>query len=124
MSKANGSYVKRVSRVIGLLNGKWTIQILCAMRDRPIRMGALRRAIPTASKKALTASLRRLEAEGFVLRRDMSGIVLRVEYEITEHMRGPITALLDSLSEWANASLGTKTSPGYREPVISKRSAE
>ncbi len=100
MPKIDGSYVKRVSLVIGLLNGKWTIQILCAMRDRPMRLSGLRRAIPTASKKALTASLRRLEAEGFVLRRDMSGVVLRVEYEITEHVRGPIIALLDSLSEW------------------------
>jgi DNA-binding HxlR family transcriptional regulator len=124
MSKENGSYVKRVLRVIGLLQGKWTIQILCAMRDRPIRMGALRRAIPTASKKALTASLRRLEAEGFVLRRDMSGAILRVEYEITEDMRGPVSALLDGLSEWANAHLDTNTSTGHRQMVGSKRSAE
>ena len=28
-------YVERVSRVIMLLQGKWTVQILCAMRERP-----------------------------------------------------------------------------------------
>jgi DNA-binding HxlR family transcriptional regulator len=102
MPKIDASYVERVSLVIRLLEGKWTIQMLCAMRDRPMRLSGLRRAIPAASKKALTASLRKLEAERFVLRRDMSDAILRVEYEIAEDMRGPIIALLDGLSEWAN----------------------
>jgi len=124
MWKVDGPYVKRVSRVVGLLNGKWTIQILCAMRDRPIRMGALRRAIPDASKKALTASLRRLEAEGFVLRRDMSGIVLRVEYELTEELRGPIIALLDHLSEWGNVHWDTDRSSGHRQHIMGKGSVK
>lgn len=105
MSKVDGSYAKRISRVMGLLDGKWTIQILCAMRDRPMRLSGLRRAFPTASKKAITASLRRLEAQGFVLRRDMSGAILRVEYEIREDIRGPIIELLDGLSEWAKTRL-------------------
>lgn len=56
------SYTGRVSRVVELLQGKWTVQILCAMRTRPVRLSELRRAIPPASKKALTASLRSLEA--------------------------------------------------------------
>ena len=112
----DASYVHRVSRVIGLLEGKWTIQMLCAMRDRPVRLGSLKRAIPAASKKALTAGLRRLEAEGFVLRRDMSAAILRVEYEITEDMRGPILALLDSLSEWASAHWDSDASAGNRLP--------
>lgn len=114
MLKIDAAYVERVARIIRLLEGKWTVQILYAMRDRPMRLGSLRRAIPTASKKALTASLRRLEAEGFVLRRDMSGAILRVEYEIKDEMRGPIIALLDGLSEWAKAHLDTNASIGHR----------
>jgi DNA-binding HxlR family transcriptional regulator len=124
MPKIDTSYVERVSRVVGILEGKWTTQILCAMRDRPIRMGSLRRAIPAASKKALTASLRRLEAEGFVLRRDMSAAILPVEYEITENMRGPITALLDGLSEWARAHWDTDTSIAHRNRVVNKRAVD
>ena len=115
--KIDISYVERISRVMRLLEGKWTIQILCALRDRPMRLSGFRRAIPAASKKALTASLRRLEAEGFVVRRDMSGAILRVEYEITENMRGPIKTLLDGLSEWANAHWNTATSTERRRRV-------
>jgi hypothetical protein len=39
-----------------------TVQILCAMRTGPVRLSELKREIPSASKKALTSSLRSLEA--------------------------------------------------------------
>jgi hypothetical protein len=59
-----------------------------------------KRAIPSASKKALTASLRSLEAARVVLRRDLSSSVLHVEYELADTMREPLVALLDHLGEW------------------------
>jgi DNA-binding HxlR family transcriptional regulator len=100
MSTMGTSYTGRVSRVIELLQGKWTVQILCAMRARPVRLSELKREIPPASKKALTANLRSLEAAHIVLRRDLSSSVLRVEYEITDTIREPLSALLDQLAEW------------------------
>jgi DNA-binding HxlR family transcriptional regulator len=100
MDKIDAGCVEQVSRVAQLLQGKWTIHILCAIRDRPLRLSGLKRAIPSASKKALTASLRALETEGFVRRRDMSSTVLRVEYEVVEAFRGPLMELLDHLAEW------------------------
>jgi DNA-binding HxlR family transcriptional regulator len=95
------SYSGRVSRVVELLQGKWTVQILCAMRGGPVRLSELKRAIPPASKKALTANLRSLEAARVVLRRDLSSSVLHVEYELADAMRYPLVALLDHLAEWA-----------------------
>jgi DNA-binding HxlR family transcriptional regulator len=86
-----------------MLQGKWTIQILCAMRERPKRLSELRRAIPSASKKALTASLRSLEAAQIVLRRDLSSSVLRVEDEIADTTHEPLAALLDQLAEWGRS---------------------
>lgn len=103
MLEIDSIYVKHVSRVIELLQGKWTVQILCAMRDHPKRLSELRRAIPLASKKALTASLRSLEAAQIVLRRDLSSSVLRVEYEIADTVREPLSALLDQLAEWGRS---------------------
>jgi DNA-binding HxlR family transcriptional regulator len=100
MNAMGTSYTGRVSRVIELLQGKWTVQILCAMRARPVRLSGLKREIPSASKKALTASLRSLEAAHIVLRRDLSSSVLRVEYEIADTIREPLSALLDQLAEW------------------------
>ncbi len=94
------SYARRISEVIALLEGKWTIQILCAMRERPTRLSQLRRAIPSASKKALTSSLRSLEVARIVRRNDLSSSVLHVEYELAETSRAKVLELLDQLSEW------------------------
>jgi DNA-binding HxlR family transcriptional regulator len=102
MQKMDESYAARMSRIVELFRGKWTIQILCAMREHPVRLSELKRKIPSASKKALTASLRTLEAARLVLRRDLSSSVLHVEYELAEPMREPLLMLLNHLAEWGN----------------------
>ncbi|WP_114210203.1 winged helix-turn-helix transcriptional regulator [Acidisarcina polymorpha] len=45
--------------------------MLCAIRLHPVRLSALKRKIPSASKTALTDNLRLLEAR-VVVRRDLS----------------------------------------------------
>ncbi len=100
------SHAGQVLRVVDLLRGKWTIQILCAMRTRPVRLSELRRQIPSASKKALTASLRSLEAARVVLRRDLSSSVLHVEYELSGTIREPLVELLDNLADWGKLYVG------------------
>jgi len=101
MQTSKAAYTGRISRIVELLQGKWTVQILCAMREHPVRLSKLRREIPAASKKGLTASLRSLEAAGVVLRRDLSSSVLHVEYELADVMRKPLVGLLDHLAEWS-----------------------
>jgi DNA-binding HxlR family transcriptional regulator len=93
-------YTEQVARVVRLLQGKWTLQILCAMRVGPVRLSELRREIPSASNKALTKSLRSLEAAHIVLRKDLSKTVLHVEYEVAGSMLEPLVSLLDHLAIW------------------------
>jgi DNA-binding HxlR family transcriptional regulator len=95
------AYTEEISSVIELLQGKWTIPILCSMCDRPLRLSELQRAIPSASKKALTSSLRSLEAGRIIVRRDLSSTVLHVEYKLVASMREPLVALLDHLAKWS-----------------------
>ncbi len=83
-----------------LLAGKWKIQILCAMRAGPVRLGQLARLIPSASRKMLTRNLRSLEGYGVVIRRDLSDIVLHVEYDLDPILRDSICSLLDGLANW------------------------
>ena len=68
MRNLDTAYIDHLSRVVELPQGKWTIQILCAMREGPMRLSELRRIIPTASKKAITANLRSLETAHIVMR--------------------------------------------------------
>jgi DNA-binding HxlR family transcriptional regulator len=90
----------RVASTIEVLRGKWTVQILCVLVDGPARLSRLRRLMPAASKKALTANLRSLEKVQLILRRDLSNSVLHVEYEIAQPARAPLVALVDQLSQF------------------------
>ena len=92
---------EQIARVIGTFRGKWTVQILCEMRRGPVRLGQLKRSIPTASKKALTSSLRWLEDARLIVRRDLSKSILHVEYELDDRTKEPLAALLTFLADWA-----------------------
>jgi DNA-binding HxlR family transcriptional regulator len=88
-----------------LFQSKWRVQILCALRSGPVRLGQLARHIPGASKKMLTQNLRQLEACGIIIRRDMSEVVLHVEYELAVRTRESVCVLLDHLADWGNLYL-------------------
>jgi DNA-binding HxlR family transcriptional regulator len=94
---------ERIVKVIATLRGKWTVQILCEMRRGPVRLGQLKRSIPTASKKALTSSLRWLEDTRLVVRRDLTESILHVEYELDDRTKESLAALLTFLADWASS---------------------
>ncbi len=102
MDAYDAGCLDQVARTMKVLRGKWTVQILCALLDGPVRLSQLRRLIPAASKKALTANLRSLEKLQLIVRRDLSNSVLHVEYEIFEPARAPLAALVDQLSRFQN----------------------
>jgi DNA-binding HxlR family transcriptional regulator len=73
------------------------------MREHPVRLSELQRMIPSASKKAITASLRSLQSIQVISRTDFSDAILHVEYEITDPMRDRIDSLLDYLADWSSS---------------------
>jgi DNA-binding HxlR family transcriptional regulator len=93
-------YSCAASSAIELLQGKWRIQILCAMRSGPVRLGQLGRVIPLASRKALTENLRKLESSGLISRTDLGGRIRHVEYDLVEPVKLGTYLLLDRLAEW------------------------
>ena len=116
---AEPSCAEKILLCIELLQGKWTVHILCAMRARSVRLSELRREIPFASKKSLTASLRYLEAARVIVRRDMSSSILHVEYELADPMREPLGTLFDLLAEWGEAYSKQDSAP-IEHPESSK----
>jgi len=93
---------KQIARVLAILHGKWTVQILCEMRAGPVRLGQLKRSIPTASKKGLTSSLRWLEDARLIVRRDLTRSILHVEYELDDRTKEHLVGLLTFLADWAS----------------------
>jgi DNA-binding HxlR family transcriptional regulator len=70
------------------------------MREEPQRISDLCRNVPDASKKTLIESVQRLERPGLVQRRDLSGAVKHVEYQIKELFSQATSELLKTLAEF------------------------
>ncbi|MGW5435741.1 winged helix-turn-helix transcriptional regulator [Nocardia asteroides] len=83
---------------------KWSLQILDALCERPLRFNELRRAIPVVTQKSLTTALRRLERNGMVERVVTGTRPVAVEYRITRIGRS-LQDLIDALLHWATATL-------------------
>ena len=91
-----------VQLAISVVQGKWKMGILSHLQYGPIRLSQLRRLFPDASKKMLAQHLRELEADGIIVRSDLSGRRRHVEYCLNAAKRAAVFRLIDSLAEWGS----------------------
>jgi len=71
--------------VFNVLQGKWKNQVLFEIIAlKSARFGQLTRAIPKITNTMLSTTLRELEKDGLITRKQYNEIPLRVEYSITE----------------------------------------
>jgi DNA-binding HxlR family transcriptional regulator len=70
-------------RVLELIADKWTMLILPALQEGPRRNNELLRAVGGVSQKMLTHTLRELQRNGLIERRDYREIPPRVDYRLT-----------------------------------------
>ena len=54
--------------ILALIGGKWSMLLLCVLKEGPVRTGELARRAGGISQKMLTQTLRSLERDGLVLR--------------------------------------------------------
>ena len=79
---------------------KWTALIVGLLAERPHRFNELRRAIDGISQKVLTQTLRSLEVDGLLTRRELGGKPVSVEYALTPLGRS-LVAPLAAIRDWA-----------------------
>lgn len=85
---------------IELIGKRWTGAIVCALTERPMRFGELRRVVPGLSDRLLSQRLRELEEEGLVQRDVEAGTPVRVTYSLTQ--RGDdLGPAIHELKVWA-----------------------
>src|SRR5215510_11508685 len=85
---------------IELIGKRWTGAIVCALTERPMRFGELRRVVPGLSDRLLSQRLRELEEEGLVQRDVEAGTPVRVTYSLTE-CGGGLGPAIHELQVWA-----------------------
>ena len=83
--------------LLAMVGDKWALLLLPQLAAGPKRNGELIRALEGVSQKMLTQTLRDMERNGLVSRRDFQQVPPRVEYELTPLGRslGQVVAALD-----------------------------
>ena len=94
-----------LKKVINIVGGKWKIMILCVIdRDEVVRYGELRRAIYGITNTMLAQSLREMENDGLVIRKQYDEMPVRVEYSLSEKAETLIPILLE-LKKWGESNI-------------------
>lgn len=88
-----------------LIASKWTLLILPALQDGPIRNNALLRKIGGISQKVLSQTLRELERNGLVIREVRGTKPLHVEYRLSA-LGLSLSDALVTLDRWAETHGG------------------
>ena len=94
---------KAMVEVLARVGDKWTIMIVAALSDGPMRYGELHRDIGDISQRMLTLTLKGLTEDGIARRTVYPTIPPRVDYELTELGRTLLASLIP-LRDWASAN--------------------
>jgi DNA-binding HxlR family transcriptional regulator len=73
-----------VATTVSLIGSKWKLLIIRNLIRRPWRFNELMKSIEGLSQKVLTTSLRELENDGIIYRKDYQTNPPKVEYGLTE----------------------------------------
>lgn len=88
------------SYTLSLINGKYKMMILYVLKQfEVVRFNEMQICIGTISYKTLSSTLKELEKDQLVFRKEYPQIPPKVEYSLTERGRSLIP-ILDSMCHW------------------------
>ena len=91
------------SYTLSLISGKYKMVILyCLMEFKVVRYNELKRYIKSISHKTLSSSLKELEKDGLIVRKEYPQIPPKVEYSLSEKGQS-LMVILDQLCVWGEA---------------------
>lgn len=92
------------SYTLSLINGKYKMTILYTlMRFEVVRFNEMKKYISDISYKTLSHTLKELESDGLVNRKEYPQIPPKVEYSLTERGKSLIP-ILDAMCDWGHAN--------------------
>ena len=91
IEQPSGEASDTIEEILTIRASKWTPVVMLRLRTSTFRFSELQREIGGISQKALTATLRGLQRDGFVMRTSYATIPPRVDYELTELGRELLT---------------------------------
>ena len=91
-----------IRSILDRFGDKWSILVILLLGEQknPLRFNEIMQSIGDISQKMLTVTLRSLEADGLVSRKQFPEIPPRVEYTITP-LGASLLPHIDGLAKWA-----------------------
>ena len=86
--------------VLALLAGRWRPMVIWHLLRGEMRFNALQRALGPITHRTLARTLREMEDDGLVLRRDHGTIPPRVDYRLTPKGLS-LAPVLAAMEQWA-----------------------
>lgn len=85
---------------LSVIGGKYKIIILyCLLENEVMRFNELKRSILNISYKTLSVTLKELEADDIVVRKEYPQIPPKVEYSLSERGRSLVT-VINTMCDW------------------------
>ncbi len=88
-----------------LIGGNFRLPVLFTLLEfGQVRFNDLKRYIVDISSRSLTVTLKEMEEDGLVVRREISHFPLCVEYSLTDFAK-TLCPAIDSLTEWGERNM-------------------
>ncbi len=94
-----------IRNVVARFGDKWSLLVLLVISGAGVvRFNELGRMIPDISTRVLSTTLKTLEADGLIDRKEYAQVPPKVEYTLTETGRSLIPLIMQ-LTEWAQQNM-------------------
>ncbi|WP_410634177.1 winged helix-turn-helix transcriptional regulator [Amycolatopsis sp. cmx-4-83] len=93
-------------QLLDRIGDQWTVLIVGALKDGPLRFTEIGRRVDGISQKVLTQTLRSLVRDGILTRTAYATIPPKVEYELTSLGRN-LSEPLEMLDRWARVHMSS-----------------
>ena len=87
--------------VMGIIGGKWKIDIIYHLGENTLRFGELKKSLLPITQQMLSKQLKELENNNIVKRKTYPEIPPKVEYSLTEIGKS-LNPVIKSITKWAS----------------------
>lgn len=95
-----GAMLQAAADALYAVGGKWKLQIIIALSDKPRRFNELQRILEKISARVLSNELKELELNGFINRNvNAAATPVTVEYELAPYSKS-LNNVVQSLISW------------------------
>ena len=91
---------EKFEKVIDMIGGKWKLRVIYMLAlHEVLRYNELKRLLAPITHKMLTAQLKELEKDGFIIRTEYPQVPPKVEYSMTQ-MGRDLEPLVKEIHKW------------------------